>query len=336
MYKMSNNPTSKFQDVPWKHRFFSSMIGFAVSFSRRSDGTINRYIMNLFDFKAPPSQQPFDGVKTSDTVVDATRNLYFRLFLPSLNQDDDVPVIVYFHGGGFAYLSASSIPCDDFCRRLCKKTGAVIISVNYWLAPEHKYPSQYDDGFDVLKFIDDNANAKNLPLNVNLKQCFIAGDSAGGNLAHHVAVKACEYGLRNVKLIGLIAIQPFFGGEERTESETRIVDAPMISVKGTDWLWKAFLPEGSDRNHPACNVFGPKSVDDISRLKFPATMVVVGGFDPMHDWQIRYYEGLKKCGKEACLIEYPHAFHTFYGVPELKQTCLLMEAVKGFMERLIN
>ncbi|KAG4189542.1 hypothetical protein ERO13_A08G228766v2 [Gossypium hirsutum] len=135
MYKMSNNPTSNFQDVPWKHRFFSSMIGFAVNFSRRSDGTINRYIMNLFDFKAPPSQQLFDGVKTSDTVVDATRNLYFRLFLPSLNQDDDVPVIVYFHGGGFAYLSASSIPCDDFCRRLCKKTGAVIISVNYRLAP---------------------------------------------------------------------------------------------------------------------------------------------------------------------------------------------------------
>ncbi|MBA0611978.1 hypothetical protein Godav_012626, partial [Gossypium davidsonii] len=245
--------------------------------------------MNLFDLKAQPSKQPIDGVITSDTVVDATRNLYFPLFLPSFEQNTNMPLIVYFHGGGFAYMSANSIACDDLCRNLCKKTGAVIISVNYRLSPEHKYPSQYDDGFD----------------------CFIAGDSAGGNLAHHVTVKACEYGLRNVKLIGLIAIQPFFGGEERTESENRLVDAPVLSVKGTDWLWKTFLPEGSDRNHPACNVFGSKSVDDIRRLKFPATMVVVGGVDPLYDWQIRYYEGLKKCGKEAYLIEYPNAFHSF-------------------------
>lgn len=234
-------------------------------------------------------------------------------------------------------MSANSIAFDDLCRNLCKKTGAVIISVNYRLSPEHKYPSQYDDGFDVLKFIDDNANTKNFPSNVNLKQCFIAGDSAGGNLAHHVTVKACEYGLRNVKLIGLIAIQPFFGGEERTESENRLVDAPVLSVKGTDWLWKTFLPEGSDRDHPACNVLGSKSVDDIRRLKFPATMVVVGGVDPLYDWQIRYYEGLKKCGKEAYLIEYPNAFHSFYGAPELKEyPGLLMEEVKDFIGKLIK
>lgn len=88
-------------------------------------------------------------------------------------------------------MSANSISCYDLCRNLCKKTAAVIISVNYRLSPEHKYPSPYDDEFDVLKFIDDSANTKNFPSNVNLKQSFIAGDSAGGNLANHVTVKAC-------------------------------------------------------------------------------------------------------------------------------------------------
>ncbi|GMI88700.1 carboxyesterase 18 [Hibiscus trionum] len=337
---MSTNPSSTFQNVPWTRRFYRSMLGFGIRFSGRSDGTINRCITNLFDLKAPLSKNPRDGVRTTDTVVDATRNLYFRVFVPSVDRDANMPVIIYFHGGGFAYMQANSIACDDLCRRLCKKTGAVIVSVNYRLTPEHKYPCQYEDGFDVVKFIDDNANTNsgnlNLPSNANLKQCFIAGDSAGGNLAHHVAVKACEYELRNVELIGLIAIQPFFGGEERTDSEIRLADGPVLSVKGSDRLWKMFLPEGSDRDHPACNVFGPKSVDNISRLKFPATMVVAGGVDPLHDSQIKYYEGLKKCGKEAYLIDYPNAFHSFYGVPELEDSALAMEELKNFVWKLIN
>ncbi|XVE70309.1 hypothetical protein DITRI_Ditri10aG0062100 [Diplodiscus trichospermus] len=332
---MSKNPALILQDLSWKERFYRSMIAFGVKFSRRSDGTINRFIMNLFDFKVPSSKQPLDGVKTFDVMVDATRNLWFRLFFPFPTKEDaNVPVMVYFHGGGFAYMSVSSIGCDSLCRRLSKQTGTVIISVNYRLSPEHRYPCQYEDGFDVLKFIDDNNNnLEGFPSYANLNQCFIAGDSAGGNLAHHVAVKACEYELRNIKLIGLIAIQPFFGGEERTESEIRLVDAPVLSTKGTDWLWRAFLPQGSDRDHPASNVFGPKSSVDISSLKFPTTLVVVGGLDPLHDWQMRYYQGLNKSGKEAYLIQYPNAFHSFYGVPQLPETALFMEDIKHFIQK---
>ncbi|XVF29784.1 hypothetical protein REPUB_Repub16aG0000900 [Reevesia pubescens] len=331
---MSKSPSLIFPNLSWKERLLRSIISFGIKFSRRSDGTINRCILNIFDLKAPPSKQPVNGVKTFDTMVDTTRNLWFRIFLPSPTTEDAImPVIVYFHGGGFAYMSASSIGCDNLCRRLSKQTGAVVISVNYRLSPEHRYPCQYEDGFDVLKFIDNNNNSlEGFPWYANLNQCFIAGDSAGGNLAHHVAVKACESEFKNMKFIGLIAIQPFFGGEERTDSEIKLVDAPVLSMKGTDWLWKAFLPHGSDRDHPASNVFGPKSVD-ISRLKFPTTIVFVGGIDPLHDWQIRYYEGLKMSGKEAYLIEYPNAFHSFYGVPELLDTGLLMEEVKGFIRK---
>ncbi|XVF63474.1 hypothetical protein PTKIN_Ptkin09bG0089400 [Pterospermum kingtungense] len=335
---MSKNSSLVSQDLSWRDRFYRSMIGFGIKYSRRSDNTINRWIMNFCDLKAPPSKQPLEGIKTFDTMVDATRNLWYRVFIPSPNTEDantiNMPVIFYFHGGGFAYMSASSIRCDGLCRRLSKQTGTVIISVNYRLSPEHRYPYQYEDGFDVLKFIDNNTNLEDFPSYANLNQCFIAGDSAGGNLAHHVTVKACEYDqFKNIKLIGLIAIQPFFGGEERTESEIRLAESPFLSVKGTDWLWKAFLPQGSDRDHPASNVFGPKSSVDISRLKFPTTMVFVGGLDLLHDWQVRYHEGLKKCGKEAYLIEYPNAFHSFYGVAELPETALLMKEVENFIQK---
>ena len=102
------------------------------------------------------------------------------------------------------------------------------------------------------------------------------------------------------KVIGVVAIQPFFGGEERTISEIELEGTPVVSTNITDWYWNAFLPpgEGHNRDHPIINVSGPNAVD-IANINFPPTMVVVAGFDVLRDWQNRYYEWLKKSGKEA-------------------------------------
>lgn len=86
-----------------------------------------------------------------------------------------------------------------------------------------------------MRFVDEIKSSDGLlPPNANLKQCFIAGDSAGGNLAHHVAHKAGEYNFRNNDIRGLILIQPFIGGEERLESETKLAGAPFVTVERTD------------------------------------------------------------------------------------------------------
>ena len=132
-------------------------------------------------------------------------------------------------------------------------------------------------------------------------------------------------------MIGLVAIQPFFGGEERTESEKRL--SQVVSVERTDWMWKAFLPEG-DRDHEVINVSGPRAAD-ISRLeKFPAMMVVVGGFDALQDWQRRYYNWLKSSGKEAHLVEYPNMVHAFYILPELPESGQLVSQVADFVHKI--
>ncbi|KAK4860249.1 hypothetical protein QYF36_019935 [Acer negundo] len=335
------NTPSTWRNLSWQVKLAITILNHGFKLCRRSDGTINRQLMSFFDIKTPPSSHPIEGVKTSDVVLDASRNLFFRLFVPVATEgggdnDNDVtvsmPVIFYFHGGGFAWISANSVGPNKLCQRLSRELSAVIVSVNYRNSPEHRYPSQVEDGFDVLNFFEKNNNFEGFPRNADLKYCFIAGDSAGGNLAHHVAVKACETKFRNLNFVGIIALQPFFGGEERTESEIKLVGAPFINVRGTDWLWSVFLPEGSDRDHPAANIFGPKS-RDLSGLKFPATMVVVGGFDPLKDWQKRYYEGLKRSGKEAYLIEYPNAFHAFYGMQELKESSMCVHEVKEFMKK---
>ncbi|KAE8730544.1 putative ethylene receptor family protein [Hibiscus syriacus] len=189
-------------------------MSFGVDMCRRTNFTVNRTLMSLFDPKSYASKNPVNGVKSSDIVVDSSCDIWFRLYTPTGTGTDAresaaFPVIVFFHGGGFAFMAPNSKPYDDFCRRLAGEFTAIVISVNYRLSPEHRCPTQYEDGLKVLKFIDD-VNQWAEGANANLKHCFIAGDSAGGNLAHHIVVKANEHKFRNLRLIGMIAIQPFF------------------------------------------------------------------------------------------------------------------------------
>ncbi|KAF2297277.1 hypothetical protein GH714_020547 [Hevea brasiliensis] len=323
--------------LPLKTRLGLATFSFAASTARRSNFTINRNFMKIFDPKAPSSAKPINGVSSFDITIDPSNNLWFRLYIPTTTSSSSryveasLPVIVYFHGGGFCFLAANSKQFDHFCRRLAREVPAVVISINYRLAPEYKYPCQFEDGFDALKFID-GMNFENFSAKVDLEWCFVAGDSAGGNIAHHVVLQAGEYRFSNMDVIGLITIQPFFGGEGRTESEIRLSGVPGLSIERSDWYWKAFLPEGADRNHPVVNVFGPNAVD-ISGVHFPATLVVIGGFDILQDWQMRYHDGLKKSGKEVYLVEYPNVIHGFYSVTELPESALLISEVRKFIRK---
>ncbi|KAH0977293.1 hypothetical protein GBA52_027012 [Prunus armeniaca] len=331
----SKPAASAWASLPWKTRLSISVLSKLTDHARRADGTINRRLLSFIDFKssAKPTA-PVKGVTTSDVTVDPTRQLWFRLFVPdttsSPSSSSFLPVVVFFHGGGFSYLSPASFAYDIVARKFARKIPAVVVSINYRLCPEHRYPSQYDDGFDVLTFLDQNDDV--LPKNADRSRCFLAGDSAGANVAHHVAVRAAREKdrFRVVKPVGLISIQPFFGGEGRVESEIRLHGAPLVSITRTDWIWKAFLPDGSDRDHEAANVTGPNAVD-ISGLDYPSTLVFVGGFDPLLDWQKRYYQWLKKSGKEAKLIEYPNSIHAFYVFPELPESNQLLSQVKDFV-----
>ncbi|KAI3989395.1 hypothetical protein MKX01_033375 [Papaver californicum] len=273
--------------LPWKTKFSLSLAGKVADLTRRENGTINHRLLSILDISTKVPKRPSHGLKIIDITVDPTHNLWFRLYTPTTDITDlpstaTLPVFIFFHGGGFAYFSAASKAYDDLLTRL------------------NSYSLVNDDAFNVLKFIE-GKRCKEFPSNAYLSRCFLVGDSAGGNIAHHVAVRAAKTDvLHEIKIIGVVLIQPFFGGKERTESEIRLKRAPLVSIARTDWLWKAFLPQGSDRNHAAVNVFGSdKSVEEMTGLEnFPDTLLIIGGYDPLQDWQRRYYQGLKKCGKK--------------------------------------
>ncbi|KAK4426988.1 putative carboxylesterase 18 [Sesamum alatum] len=245
----------------------------------RSDDSINRRIYNFFNItsSAPATKLVANTtpVTTFDVPVDPSRTLWFRLFVPTTASHAPLPFILYFHGGGFYTFGPDSIVYNDLCSRLAAQLPAVIASVNYRLAPEHRYPAQYEDGYDALQFIN-SYNYAVLPASADLSNCFIAGDSAGGNIAHHVTVRACKNAqlLDKLRIKGLVLLQPFFGGEERTEAELRLKRAPMLNVEATDRMWRGFLPDGADRNHHAANVLNSGEVKDV---ELPRTVVVVGG-----------------------------------------------------------
>lgn len=315
------------EQIPWYNRLELAVLGFSFDVARHFD--FFRRLLVLLDPKSPPSSA--NGVTSSDVTVDPSRHIWFRLYVPSTasSPSSNLPIIFYFHGGGFVAFSPSSVPYDNLCRALARDLQAVVVSVNYRLAPEHRYPSQYEDGLDTLKFIDAR-NYAVLPSSTDLSKCFLAGDSAGGNIAHHVAVRSSDHVFEKIKIIGLLAIQPFFGTEERTESERRLDGvAPLLNIKRTDWFWRLFLPVGSDRDHEAANVSG----EEVTAVKFPATVVLVGGYDPLQDGQRRYSKGLKKSGKEVEVVELPNAIHWFYSFPKLPVFRIAIAKLKEFIEK---
>lgn len=174
-----------------------------------------------------------------------------------------------------------------------------------------------------------------MPNFADVSKCFLAGDSAGGNLAHHLALRVAHAGLKRVRLIGIVSIQPFFAGVGRTESEIRLDGAPLTSVGNTDWMWDLFLPVGSDRDHWAVNLTGPNG-SDISGVDFPDTLILVAGIDPLIDRQRKYYEWLKMCGKNVELIEYSDMTHAFYFFPELPQSSQQISNVRDFVNKQLN
>lgn len=157
---------------------------------------------------------------------------------------------------------------------------------------------------------------------------YLAGDSSGGNIAHHVAARAAEGG---VEVLGNILLHPMFGGMKRTESETRLDGKYFVTIHDRDWYWRAFLPEGEDRDHPACNPFGPRGKPLGEYGGFPRSLVVVAGLDLSQDWQLNYVGGLKKAGQQVKLLFLEKATIGFYFLPNNEHFYNLMAEIDRFV-----
>jgi acetyl esterase/lipase len=253
------------------------------------------------------------GVTSRDVTIDPSTGVAARLYLPSLRAR--APVVVYFHGGAFVVESAFTPVYHAYLNTLAASAGAVAVSVNYRLAPEHPLPAAYDDSWAALRWVLATAASDPwLSRYGDLSRLFLAGDSAGGNIAHNLALRAGEEGLDGgggggARIKGVALLDPYFQGRSPVGADS--TDPAYLQSAARTW---SFICAGRyPIDHPYVDpLLLPAS--SWQRLGASRVLVTVSGKDRLNPWQRAYYAALRDSGwpGEAELYETPGEGHVYF------------------------
>ncbi|CAL5377326.1 unnamed protein product [Camellia sinensis] len=269
----------------------------------------------------PPSTNPDIGVQSKDVVIDPETGLSARLYIPNNPLHNKLPILVYFHGGGFCTETAFTLTYHNYLNSLVAEASVVVVSVDYRRAPEHPLPIAYDDSWAAVKWVASHSSAGGgeiwLKEYVDFDRVFFAGDSAGGNIAHNMGIRVGSHGLDGVKFVGMVLIHPFFGGKSPIGSEgsnSELINSELIIGKEVaDKLWLFVSPSSSGSDDPLINpVVDPK----FSSLVCDKVFVCVAEKDFFKDRGWYYKEELGKSGWGGVveIMEAAgegHSFHLF-------------------------
>ncbi|GJW79395.1 probable carboxylesterase 6 [Tanacetum coccineum] len=281
------------------------------------------------------------GVTCRDMVIDKATNIWARFYVPKCNKK--LPLLVYFHGGGFCVGSATWSCYHEFLARLASKVGCVIMSIDYRLAPENPLPAAYEDGQKALMWVKQQAISGHTKW--WLKQCdlsnvFLGGDSAGGNIVHNVTLRLCANWAQLKPLVfkGNVLIQPFFGGQSRTNSETRMLPSPRsaLNLATSDAYWRLSLPKGTNRDHPWCNPRAKGSIK-LEKMTYLPTMVCVSELDIVKDKNMEFCGVLRNSGIKVEYVVYKGVGHAFQILDKSqhsqKLTQEMISNIKSFIKK---
>ncbi|XP_020592226.1 probable carboxylesterase 2 [Phalaenopsis equestris] len=254
----------------------------------------------------PASLDLTTGVDSRDIIIDTSTNISARLYLPTSNSSDQkIPILLYLHGGGFCIESAASPNYHRLLNTLSAAAPLLGISLNYRLAPEHRPPAAYEDAWAAIQWVISLADPWIARFG-DLNRLFIAGDSAGGNIVHQLAMRLGAAGLR-VK--GMALIHPFFWGSEPVGLEPR-------DREFRDWMnrrWWFTFPGAVGLDDPRWNPTA-EGAPSLAGLGCERVLVTVADKDYLKYRGREYYERLKESGWKgvAEFVETPAAGHVFH------------------------
>ncbi|XP_074284590.1 carboxylesterase 20-like [Silene latifolia] len=305
------------------------------------DGTITR-LQEFFPTIPPSGSNNFDSLSLSlskDVLLDREKNIWVRIYLPrnAINNSKNLrklPIVIFVHGGGFILYSAASPLFHFFCAELTGQLGALVISVEYRLAPENRLPAAYDDVLDALRWVKEGKDdwVKNYG---NFSRCVLVGQSAGGNIVYNVMLRVVDLvnDLRPLTIVGMVLIQPAFGGPNRTGSELRAVNDPVTPLVVGDLMWYLALPVGADRSHEFCDPTIGGGSEKLGRVKEMGLWVGVVGCDgdPLIDRQVQFVEMLKRREVVVRSLFTKGGFHNVFLVDPIEKSGLM-----AYMENIFS
>lgn len=225
-----------------------------------------------------------------------TADLPIRIYRPTLRANQSV--IIYFHGGGWV-LNFLDI-YDASLSRLANQSGVTVISVNYQKAPEHPFPTPFDDCYATLLWVANNAEV----LSINRNRIFVAGDSAGANLAAAVAIKARD---NEITLAGQLLIYPCVDRDFTTDSYKKLATGYGLSTTAMKWFWEQYLQGDA---HDANPYAVPMSAHSFSKLA-PA-VIITAEFDPLLSDSEKYAAALSSADVPVYYQKFDGMIHGFF------------------------
>ena len=218
-----------------------------------------------------------------------------------------LPVYLYFHGGGWVIGDLDTH--DAVCRQLTAESGASVVSVDYRLAPEHKFPTAADDAWAATRWVVAHADE----LGVDATRLAIGGDSAGGNLAAVVALMARDQGGPAIAL--QVLLYPVTDVAAESKSYADFADGYMLTREGMRWFIAHYLDKPGDATDWRVS---PLRAPSLAGL--PPALIVTAGFDPLRDEGQAYADRLRDAGVTVDDVCYGGMIHGFVPMGKLIDT----------------
>lgn len=236
------------------------------------------------------------------TVAGAAGPLAARLY--AAKSDEPLPIVVYFHGGGWVLGDIDSH--DKGVRAITDAARCMSISIDYRRAPEHPFPAAAEDCFAALCWIAENAAS----LGGDPRRIAVAGDSAGGNLAAVCALMARDAG--GPALAFQLLIYPVVDSDIDGGTYATLGDAPVLNRDRMAYFWNLYVPDASARGDWRC---APLRAADHARL--PPALVIGAGIDPLYGEGLAYVDALCGAGVAAEHVAFPRMTHAFFQAPAI-------------------
>lgn len=261
----------------------------APSFSSLSPEGGRELMKQMF----PRADDPEPVGDTMDLKI-TDEGIPVRVYMPE--GEGPHPAIVYIHGGGWVLGDIDTH--DETCRVLTSKTDSMVVSVDYRLSPEHKFPTPLEDCYAALEWVFDDAQS----MQVDTENVVVAGDSAGGNLAAAVALMARD---RDGPAISRqVLLYPVTDHSFDTVSYEENKEGYMLTKEDMEWFWDHYLESEINGRNPYAS---PLQAENLEGL--PPATVTTCGFDPLRDEGAAYANRLGDAGVSVNHINYDDAIH---------------------------